>query len=99
MRDLINRIDAAITELEEIRTLILAMNNEEVYPQPQWADYINAVMMGAGNLPLATIYHRIKRLRLKAGQSWTCNSPATIRRTLQERCVSVERGVWRLAGE
>lgn len=85
MRDLVKRIDAAITELEEIRAALIT---------PSWNDDVDAVMIHSGHLPLSEIYRRIKQRRLRAGRSWPCNAHAIIRKILQERCVSYERGVW-----
>jgi len=98
LSDLISRIDAAITELEEVRASLFNLD-EETAADVTWADDIAHVMSSGSAMDLSTIYQRVKERRLEFGRSWPRAAESGIRVQLQTHhhmFRSPERGVWQI---
>jgi hypothetical protein len=97
LSNLISRIDAAITELEEVRALLFNLDEEQA--DVTWVDDMRYVMRGGGRMDLSTIYERVKERRREFDRTWPRYAESGIRcqlQTQQHLFRSPERGVWQL---
>ena len=97
LSNLISHIDAAITELEEVRALLFNLDEEQA--DVTWVDDIAYVMRSGDRMDLSTIYQRVEDRRLEFGRSWPRAAESGIRVQLQTHhhmFRSPERGVWQI---